>query len=189
MINLDNNSKQELIDLYKTKSVGLEGNILKLFNTEDDDEFKEYIDKCVEIDKENRRIRLSITKDIQTKNKELEELNSENVRILEKLKNQIHETEISKISAERAKEMAQNDLDLLQKKTQNELISIVVKVALWVIIGVGVITTGIYVFTLLVGKDTQVISVAWSNMFGILLTNAFSIIGTIMGIKYASKDL
>jgi hypothetical protein len=25
-------------------------------------------------------------------------------------------------------------------------------------------------------------------MFGILLTNAFSIIGTIMGIKYATKD-
>jgi len=38
------------------------------------------------------------------------------------------------------------------------------------------------------GKDTQVISAAWSNMFGILLTNAFSIIGTIMGIKYASKE-
>jgi len=25
-------------------------------------------------------------------------------------------------------------------------------------------------------------------MFGILLTNAFSIIGTIMGVKYASKE-
>jgi len=25
-------------------------------------------------------------------------------------------------------------------------------------------------------------------MFGILLTNAFSIVGTIMGVKYANKD-
>jgi hypothetical protein len=55
-------------------------------------------------------------------------------------------------------------------------------------VGVGFITTGVYVFTMLMGKDTQVISAAWSNMFGILLTNAFSIIGTIMGIKYASKE-
>lgn len=37
-------------------------------------------------------------------------------------------------------------------------------------------------------KDTQVISAAWSNIFGILLTNAFSIVGTIMGIKYATEN-
>jgi hypothetical protein len=35
-------------------------------------------------------------------------------------------------------------------------------------------------------KETQVIGSTWSNMFGILLTNAFSIVGTIMGVKYAS---
>ena len=60
--------------------------------------------------------------------------------------------------------------------------------ALWVIMGVGVVTTGVYVLTLFVGKDTQVISAAWSNIFGILLTNAFSIVGTIMGIKYATEN-
>ena len=38
------------------------------------------------------------------------------------------------------------------------------------------------------GKDTQIIGSTWSNMFGILLTNAFSIVGTIMGVKYANKD-
>jgi hypothetical protein len=77
---------------------------------------------------------------------------------------------------------------VLQKKTQNELISTIVRVALWVIMGVGIITTGVYVLTLFVGKDTQVISAAWSNIFGILLTNAFSIVGTIMGIKYATEN-
>lgn len=188
MINLNDQSKKELIDLYKTKSVGLEGNILRLFNTENDIEFKEYIDKCIELDKENRRVRLSITKDIQNKNKELEKLNSENNKILEELKNQVKETELAKIEAETAKQNAENDLDLLQKKTQNELISTIVKVALWVIIGVGFITTGVYIFTITMGKDTQIISAAWSNIFGILLTNAFSIIGTIMGVKYASKE-
>ena len=36
-------------------------------------------------------------------------------------------------------------------------------------------------------QDTQIIGSTWSNMFGILLTNAFSIVGTIMGVKYASE--
>lgn len=37
-------------------------------------------------------------------------------------------------------------------------------------------------------KDTQIIGSTWSNMFSVLLTNAFSIVGTIMGIKYATQD-
>jgi hypothetical protein len=97
-------------------------------------------------------------------------------------------SEQARIRAEEAKHNAENDLDVLQKKTQNELISTIVRVALWVIMGVGIITTGVYVLTLFVGKDTQVISAAWSNIFGILLTNAFSIVGTIMGIKYATEN-
>ena len=96
--------------------------------------------------------------------------------------------EKARVDAEAAKQNAENDLDLLQKKTQNELISTIVKVALWVIMGVGFVTTGVYVLTLFIGKDTQVISAAWSNIFGILLTNAFSIVGTIMGIKYATEN-
>jgi nitrate reductase NapE component len=96
-------------------------------------------------------------------------------------------SEKARIDAEKAKDMAENDLDLLQKRTQNELISTIVRVALWIIMGVGFVTTGVYVFTLLMGKDTQVISATWSNIFGILLTNAFSIVGTIMGIKYATE--
>ena len=36
--------------------------------------------------------------------------------------------------------------------------------------------------------DTDIIGSTWSNMFGILLTNSFSIIGTIMGVKYATDN-
>jgi hypothetical protein len=36
-------------------------------------------------------------------------------------------------------------------------------------------------------KDTAIIGSTWSNIVGILLTNAFSIVGTIMGVKYASE--
>ena len=83
--------------------------------------------------------------------------------------------------------MALNDLELEQKKTQFELIGTIVKVALWIILGVGVTTTLIYVFALMSGADTTNIFTTWSNIIGILLTNAFSIVGTIMGVKYASE--
>jgi hypothetical protein len=44
-----------------------------------------------------------------------------------------------------------------------------------------------YGLALMSGTDTQIIGSTWSNMFGILLTNAFSIVGTIMGVKYATE--
>lgn len=93
-----------------------------------------------------------------------------------------------KAEAELAKEVAETDLSLLQKKTQTELMGNIVRVALWVIMGVGVITTGLYIFVLLYGHDSKIIESTWSNLFGILLTNSFSIIGTIMGVKHATQN-
>jgi len=86
------------------------------------------------------------------------------------------------------KNAALNDLDVVMKKSQSELIKVIVKVALAVIVGVGVVTTILYWMAMLTGKDTQIIGSTWSNMFSVLLTNAFSIVGTIMGIKYATQE-
>ena len=86
------------------------------------------------------------------------------------------------------KDAALNDLDVMMKKSQSELIKIIVKVALAVIVGVGVVTTVLYWAAIITGQDTQIIGSTWSNMFSVLLTNAFSIVGTIMGIKYATQD-
>jgi hypothetical protein len=223
MIKIDNNTKKILMELYLKKGIGLEGNITKLIDTENDEDFKNYLKDCETKDGDKRKKRLEMTKKIQKQNDELVTLNEKNEKMMEDLQNKITEIEESKLTfevqnrelnewkkenlelteklqtemmkaerarvdAEAAKQNAENDLDLLQKKTQNELISTIVKVALWVIMGVGVVTTGVYVLTLFVGKDTQVISAAWSNIFGILLTNAFSIVGTIMGIKYATEN-
>ena len=223
MIKIDSNTKKTLMDLYFKKGIGLEGNITKLIDTENDEDFKKYLKDCETKDGDKRKKRLEMTKKIQKQNDELVTLNEKNEKMMEDLQNKITEIEESKLTfevqnrelnewkkenlelteklqtemmkaekarvdAEAAKQNAENDLDLLQKKTQNELISTIVKVALWVIMGVGVVTTGVYVLTLFVGKDTQVISAAWSNIFGILLTNAFSIVGTIMGIKYATEN-
>jgi hypothetical protein len=93
-----------------------------------------------------------------------------------------------RIKAENAKEIAETDLSLLQKKTQTELMGNIVRVALWVIMGVGLLTTALYVFVMVRGLDAKIIESTWSNLFGILLTNSFSIIGTIMGVKHATKD-
>jgi len=86
------------------------------------------------------------------------------------------------------KNAALNDLDVIIKKGQSELIKTIVRVALAVIVGVGLVTTILYWMAILTNRDTQIIGSTWSNMFSVLLTNAFSIVGTIMGIKYASQE-
>jgi methyl-accepting chemotaxis protein len=86
------------------------------------------------------------------------------------------------------KDTALNDLDVMMKKSQSELIKTIVRVALAVIVGVGVVTTSLYWMAIITNQDTQIIGSTWSNMFSVLLTNAFSIVGTIMGIKYATQE-
>jgi len=214
MVKIDKNTKSQLIELQRSKNISLEGNILKLIDSSDDPEFEKYIKNSIEKDREGRKKRLEITKQIQTQNKNLTELNSENERINSEIKCALAEMEESKTkiesqntelvewreknekitqelhkaleSAEESKKLAENDLDILQKKTQFELIGTIVRISLFVIIGVGVITTGVYMVALFMNKDTEIIASTWSNMFGILLTNSFSIIGTIMGVKYAA---
>jgi len=178
MVIFDKETIKQLINLYESRKIGLEGNIAKIIET-DDKEFKKYLETCIENDNENRRKRLTITKQIQTQNTELTKAKQENERINLELKAAL-------VQAEEAKKIAEGDLDLLQKRTQFELIGLIVKIALSVIVSVGFITTFIYLYIITIGGDTKIIESSWSNMFGILLTNSFSIIGTIMGVKYAS---
>ena len=124
---------------------------------------------------------------IEKQNKELVDWKDDNERLTVELKSQIGMSERAKMDAERAKIDAENNLDVLQKKTQFELINMIVKIALSIIVGVGILTTGLYLVSMFTGKETQIIGSTWSNMFGILLTNAFSIVGTIMGVKYATE--
>lgn len=178
MVSFDKKTIEQLLKLYETRKIGLEGNIAKVIETDDED-FKKYLDTCIENDNENRRKRLNITKQVQSQNTELIKAKEQNELINEELK-------IALAKAQEAKQIAENDLDLMQKRTQFELIGLIIKISLSIIIGVGIITTGIYLYIITIGGDTKIIESSWSNMFGILLTNSFSIIGTIMGVKYAS---
>ena len=219
---LNKETKKQLLELFQTKKIALEGNILKVIDSEGDEDFQKYIQESIEKDKENRRKRLDVTRQVQAQNAELVKWKEENEKIQAELKESLDKSECSmheaqklreeaesakeraekskeeaelareealeaKVLAENAKKTAENDLDLIQKKSQFELIGTIVKVALYVILGVGFITTGMYLFAIFKGTDTQVIGSTWSNIIGILLTNAFSIVGTIMGVKYASE--
>lgn len=220
---LDKESRKLLLDLWKSKKIALEGNILKVIDADGDKEFEAYIIEAKDKDEKTRRKRLDVTRQVQSQNNELIKWKEENEKIQVELKESLQKTEESmrqsnllkeqaekakieaenamiqaesakeeavkaKIEAENAKVAAENDLDLVQKKSQFELIGTIVRVALWVILGVGFITTGMYLFAIFNGVDTQVIGSTWSNIIGILLTNAFSIVGTIMGVKYASEN-
>jgi PAS domain S-box-containing protein len=115
--------------------------------------------------------------------------NKKEIDLLSKdLQLQLKESEKLKDAIEKERNAALQDLDATLKKSQSELIKIIVQCALGVIISVGFITTVMYSFAILSNKDTQIIGSTWSNMFSVLLTNAFSIVGTIMGIKYATQD-
>lgn len=192
---IDKNTRDCILFLQKEKRIFLEGNVLKVIQSEPDDkEFAEYLRIAIEKDKESRRRRLDVTKQIQNQNSKLLASQEENQTLMEELRIALAEAEEAKSlameakeDAEQAKEEALQDLDILQKRTQTELIGTIVRVALFVIIGVGLITTVLYIVAIFNNKDTQIIGSTWSNMFGILLTNAFSIVGTIMGVKYASE--
>ena len=188
-------TRDALLELAKKKKVFLEGNILKVIQgIPGDKEFVLYLNECKEKDTTSRRKRLEVTKQVQQQNKELIKSQDDNQHLMTDLKIALDEAETSKLEAVNAKKEAEKlrddaveDLDTLQKKAQFELIGVIVKVALIIILGVGLITTGLYSTALFMGMDTTLLGNAWTNMFGILLTNSFSIIGTIMGVKYATE--
>ena len=174
----DKDSRRKRLEI--TKKIQLQNNELSDLNEENQKMMEDLQSTLKEAEEQKVKI--------ETQNGELIDWREENEKIQQELQKEMIKSETARIRAEEAKTNAINDLDILQKKNQTELISTIVRVALYIIVGVGIVTTGVYVFTLIMGKDTQVISAAWSNIFGILLTNAFSIVGTIMGIKYATEN-
>ena len=187
-MNLSQSSKKFFLDLSKSKRVFLEGNILKILKNETNDkDFNEYLKKCIEKDTASRKKRLKITQQVQDQNKELLEASIQNEKLTQDLQTALEEAEKAKTEAEKLRDNAVEDLELLQQKTQFELVGQIVRVALLIIGGVGIVTSAMYALAITYDNETQIIGPAWSNMFSILLTNTFSIVGTIMGVKYATE--
>lgn len=185
---LDPESRNLLLEIAKNKRIFLEGNILKILKAKKEDkEFEDYLKTCKEKDTANRRKRMEVAKEVQQQNKDLLIAAEENEQLTQDLKIALEEAEDAKVEAEKLRDNAMEDLELLQQKTQFELVGTIVRIALAIIVGVGILTTVMYSMAIMTGQDTQIIGSTWSNMFGILLTNAFSIVGTIMGVKYATE--
>lgn len=193
-INRDCEVREVLLGFSKM-GIFLEGSILKVIKAEDgDDEFKDYILNAKKIDTDKRRKRLNVTKKIQLHNSELEAITSEQQNLSSQLESALNTAKLNeqraneeKNKAELAKEKAMEDLEIMQKRTQFRLMSLIVKVALSIIIGIGLATTFLYAYSISTGQHISTIENTWSNLFGILITNAFSIIGTIMGVRYAGN--
>ena len=182
MISFGKDIESSLVSLYKSKKIALEGNLLKVVKTQDKD-FQDYLDEAKTKDQDTRRKRLEVTKQVQSQNKDLIDSQAEKEKLMLELKRALSESE-------KLREVALDDLETLQKKTQFELIGLIVKVALGAVGAVCIFTTVLYLYVLSKGLDSKIIESTWSNMFGIILTNCFSIIGTIMGVKHItdSKD-
>jgi len=146
--------------LCKSDGVWLEGAILEIIDTSSDRELEEYVKKAKARQDKNRN---SLTQ----KDKTIAQLK-------EKLKSHDHP--------------AKDPGGLLETKTKFRMIESIVKTALAVIFAVGGTVTALYVMAIFTGRETQLIGNTWSNLLGILLTNSFSIVGTIMGVRYADTN-
>ena len=195
MVEVTEHTRNVLLEVAKSKKIYVEGNFLKILKApKGDKEFEEYLELCKQKDIETRKKRLEVTKQVQKQNKELTAKQKENDVLMEELQTALEEAKNAELEAdklraeaEKGKDKALEDLETLQKKTQFELVGRIVKVALIVIMSVGLITTLLFAYTLVIGEENPILESTWSNLFGILLTNSFSIVGTIMGVKYATE--
>ena len=117
---------------------------------------------------------MDVAKEVQQQNKDLIAAAEENEQLTQDLKTALSEAEEAKIAAEKLRDNAVEDLEILQKRTQFRLVEHIVQIALWVIVGVGLLTTALYVYVMAMGLDSKIIESTWSNLFGILLTNSFT---------------
>jgi len=182
-IKFSKTSSEQILELVN-HNIRIEGNFLKVIDTSDNPDLEKYVKESIEKDTETRKKRLEITRQVQTQNKELVEWKEKNEQAQIDLKKALEESNKAKAIAEKAKLNAEEDLDFIVKKNQNELVNKIVSTSLVVILGVGFITSILYFYTIVTGNENQIIESSWANMFSILLTNSFSIIGTIMGVKH-----
>lgn len=186
-IKFSKTSAEQILELKK-HNIRIEGNFLKVIDTSDNEELSNYVNECIEKDTETRKKRLEITRKVQDQNKELIDWKDKNEKAQKDLQVALEEANKAKAIAEKAKNSAEEDLDFIVKKNQNELVNKIVSTSLVVILGVGLITSVLYFYTIVTGNENQIIESSWANMFSILLTNSFSIIGTIMGVKHMQSS-
>ena len=86
MVKLNKETRDCLLEIYKSKNISLEGNMLKLLEEDPEDpEFNQYLQKSIDTDKETRKKRLDVTKQIQSQNRALLTAQEENQKLMSEL--------------------------------------------------------------------------------------------------------
>ena len=93
--------KDDLIKLAKERNIYLEGNILKVIDTDGDDEFEAYVQDALQQDKVTRRKRLEMTKQVQQQNKDLIATQEEKDVLMEDLREALQQAEDAKNAPDR----------------------------------------------------------------------------------------
>ena len=124
MIKIDKKTKDQLLDIHKTKKISLEGNILKVIDTDGDVEFESYIKESIEKDKDNRRKRLDITKQIQSRNTDLLKSEKENERVNRQLQKAVDESEAQKNKAEELLLVSKQHFRNAEKKEKEQNVAL-----------------------------------------------------------------
>ena len=106
MIKIDKETKKQLLEMWRTRKIGIEGNLLKVIDTDGDEEFNQYILESTERDKESRKKRLDMTKQVQSQNRDLIVWKEENEKIQKELKDSLAKTEETMLQVTHSKEEA-----------------------------------------------------------------------------------
>ena len=84
---------QDALLKAKAKRVYLEGNLVKILSKQFPAQVKEYIEECKTKDKQARKKRLDVTKQVQSQNKELAQAAEDNEKLMAELQVALKEAE------------------------------------------------------------------------------------------------
>jgi hypothetical protein len=173
---------RECVDILleiSEKGIYLEGALLKVVirgNTLDDSDWIEYLKVASSRDEIKSSERVELTQEALNQKSELE-------RAHKKIKQQYELLKKEKAKVEDDVCTLEKNLKVLREKNQLKLMNNVVNICLRIIIGIGLSCSIILVVMILFGKQSDLVESTWSQSILLMLSNSFSIIATIQGVK------
>ena len=174
----------EILLEISDKGVYLEGALLKVIsksNTLRDEDWLEYLELAHDRDDIKSKERVELTQEALNQKTELEKAHKKIKQQYELLKKEKAKVEDDVCTLEK-------NLKVLREKNQLKIMNNVVNICLRIIIGIGVSCSLILVFMLFFGKQSDLVESTWSQSILLMLSNSFSIIATIQGVKSIKEN-